>query len=164
MFNWKNIFRNKSLSTGNSSLDKEEIDYDKHVDFYYTNLINSLILFSMTSKELDKLAGPAFNPLTELELEIDYAFTPVCFNTVFRVGLIDKSFKDELLQFKKWTDDIPSEIWDWEFIDNHETWVTTKLKANALLDKLGVVSRTYNDDYTTIYDNKGNIIKKGKYS
>ena len=67
-----------------------------------------------------------------------------------------------MLFFKKWTDDIPSEIWDWEFIDNHETWIETRQKANALLDKLGVTSRTYNDDYTTIYDNKGNILKKGK--
>ncbi|WP_343532998.1 hypothetical protein [Pedobacter sp.] len=100
--------------------------------------------------------------MTELESEIDYAFTPVCFDTIFRKGLIDKSFKAELLQFKKSTDDIPSEIWELEFIDNHETWVTTRKKANALLDKLGVASRTYNDDYTTIYDNEGNIIKKGK--
>lgn len=160
--NLKSIFNRKPTSTDNSSVDKEEIEYDKYVDFYYTNLINSLILFSLTSKELEKLAGPVFNPMTELELEIDYAFTTVCFDTIFRKDLIDKSFKYDLLEFKKWTDDIPSEIWDWEFIDNHETWVTTRQKANALLDKLGVTSRTYNDDYTTIYDNAGNVIKKGK--
>jgi hypothetical protein len=162
--NLKSIFGIKPSSTDKSSVDKDEIEYDKHVDFYYTNLINSLILFSLTSKELEKLAGPVFNPMTELESEIDYAFTPVCFDTIFRKGLIDKSFKNELLQFKKWTDDIHSEIWDWEFIDNHETWIMTRLKANALLDKLGVTSRTYNDDYTTIYNNEGSIIKKGKNS
>ncbi|WKW45480.1 hypothetical protein P3875_06725 [Myroides sp. JBRI-B21084] len=160
----KSIFGIKPTSTDNLSVDNEAIEYDKHVDFYYSNLINSIILFSLTSKDLEELAGPVFNPMTELESEIDYAFTPVCFDTIFRNGLIDKSFKDELLQFKKWTDDISSEIWDWEFIDNHEAWVATRLKANALLDKLGVTSRTYNDDYTTIYDNEGNIIKKGKNS
>jgi len=160
--NLKSIFSRKLTSTDNSSVDKEEIEYDKYVDFYYTNLINSLILFSLTSNELEKLAGPVFNPMTELESEIDYAFMPVCFDTIFRKDLIDKSFKDELLQFKKWTDDIPSEIWDWEFIDNNEIWVTTRQKANALLDKLGITSRTYNDDNTTIYDNEGNVIKKGK--
>ncbi|MBI3133833.1 MAG: hypothetical protein HYZ14_04080 [Bacteroidetes bacterium] len=160
--NLKSIFGIKPTSTDKSTVDKEHIEYDKQVDFYYTNLINSIILFSLTSKELEKLAGPVFNPMTELEAEIDYAFTPVCFDTIFRNGLIDNSFKAELLVFKKLTDDIPTEIWDWEFIDNHEIWVTTRLKANALLDKLGVTSRTYNDDYTTIYDNEGNIIKKGK--
>ena len=160
--NLKSIFGIKPTSTGKSTVDKEDIEYDKHVDFYYTNLINSIILFSLTSKELEKLAGPVFNPMSELETEIDYAFTPVCFNTIFRNGLIDNSFKDELLAFKKWTDDIPSEIWDWEFIDNHEIWDTSRLKANALLDILGVTSRNVNDDYTSIYDNEGNIIKKGK--
>lgn len=160
--NLKSIFGIKPTSTDKSSVDNDEIEYDKHVDFYYTNLINSLIIFSLTSKELENLAGPLFNPMSELESEIDYAFTPVCFDTIFRIGLIDKSFKDELLQFKKRTDDIPSEIWEWEFIDNHETWVITRQKANALLDKLGVTSRTYNDGFTTIYDNEGNIIRKGK--
>jgi len=159
--NLKSIFGIKPASTDKSSVDKEEIEYDKHVEFYYTNLINSLILFSLTSKELEKLTGPVFNPITELETEIDYAFTPVCFDSVFQNGLVDSLFKTELLAFKKWTNDIPSEIWDWEFIDNHETWITTRLKANDLLDKLGVTSRTYSDYSTTIYDKEKNIIAKG---
>ncbi|MCF8254900.1 MAG: hypothetical protein K9H61_03055 [Bacteroidia bacterium] len=159
----KSIFGIKSTSTDKSSVDKEEIEYDKHADFYYTNLINSIILFSLSLKELEKLAGPDFNPITELESEIDYAFTPVCFDTIFRNGLVANSIKSELLEFKEWTDDISSEIWDWEFIDNHAIWIKTRLEANSLLDKLGVTSRTYNDDYTTIYDNLGNI-KKGKNS
>jgi len=138
-----------------SSVDKEEIEYDKHVDFFYINLINSLILFSLTSKELEKLAGPVFNPMSELESEIDYAFTPVCFDTIFRKGVIDKSFQEELLLFKKSVDNIPSEIWDWEFIENHEVWITVRQKANSLLDKLGVTNRTYIDNYTIINVNEG---------
>ena len=137
-----------------SSVDKEEIEYDKHVDFFYINLINSLILFSLTSKELEKLAGPVFNPMSELESEIDYAFTPVCFDTIFRKGVIDKSFQEELLLFKKSVDNIPSEIWDWEFIENHEVWITVRQKANSLLDKLGVTNRTYIDNYTIINVNE----------
>jgi hypothetical protein len=160
--NLRSIFGMKPTSIDKSSVDKEEIEYDRHVDFYYTYLINSLILFSLTIKELENLAGPLFDPMTELETEIDYAFTPVCFDTIFRNGLVDNSFKSELLAFKKWTEDIPSEIWDWEFIESHETWATTRLKANALLEKLGVTNRTYNDNFTTIYDDEGNIIKKGK--
>ena len=97
--NLKSIFGIKTTTTDISSVEKGEIEYDKYVDFYYTNLINSLILFSLSSTELEKLDGPTFNPLTELESEIDYAFTPVCLNTIFRKKLIDKSFKEELLQF-----------------------------------------------------------------
>jgi hypothetical protein len=158
----KSIFGIKAPKTDNFSFDSEEQEYDKHVDFYYTNLINSIILFSLTSSELEKLAAPTFDPLSELETEIDYAFTPVCFETIFRNGLIDKSFKTELIAFKQLTDNIPKEIWDWKFIDNHETWITVRQKGNTLLDKLSVTSRTYNDDFTTIYDSDGNIIKKGK--
>lgn len=102
------------------------------------------------------------DPLTELYEELEYAFTSVCFETIFRLDRIDNSFKNELLEFKKEVDKIPTEIWDWEFIDSHETWKTTKNRANVLLDKLGVTSRTYNDDFTTIYDAEGNIIRKGK--
>lgn len=163
--NLKSTFRIEGTSTDRTKVEKEEIEeleYDKYVEFYYTNLINSLILFSLNSKELEKLTEPSFDPIFELESEIDYAFVPVCFNTIFRKGLINYSFKDELLQFKEWTSQIPSEIWDWEFIEKHETWVTTRLKANAILDKLGVTSRIYNDDFITIYDNRGNIIKNGK--
>lgn len=159
--NLKSIFGIKPTSTDKSSVDKEEIENDKYVDFYYTNPINSLILYTYDSKKLDEITPILINPLTELYEELEYAFTPVCFETVFRVGLIDNLFKDELLKFKDEVDEIPPEIWDWEFIDKHEIWITTRHKANALLDKLGVTSRTYNDDYTTIiYDKNGNILKE----
>ncbi len=160
--NKRKIFGSKVSATYNSSVAKDEIEYDKHADFYYTNLINSLILFSLTTGELEKLAGPVFNPMTELESEIDYVFTPVCFDTIFRNGLIVNSFKSELLEFKKETDNIPSELWDWKYIDHNATWIAIRQKANNMLDKLGVTSRTYNDDYTIVYDNEGKIIKKGK--
>ncbi|MGF7038416.1 hypothetical protein [Mucilaginibacter lappiensis] len=160
--NLKSIFGIKSPEIDNSPLNKEEPEYDKYVNFYYSNLINSIILFALTSNELEKLATPTFNPISELETEIDYAFTPVCFETIFRNQLVDESFKTELLAFKKGTDDIPSEIWDWDHIDIHPTWILIRQKANELLEKLGIESRTYNDDYTTVYDSKGNILKKGK--
>ena len=160
--NWKSIFRSKNPSSELKSEEFNDEYYDKHVDFYYSNLINSLILFTFKTDKLEELAGPVFDPMAELETEIDYAFTPVCFETIFRNGLIDESSKSELLSFKKKTDEIPAEIWEWEFIDNHDTWIEIRKEANELLDKLGVSSRKYTEDYTTVYDNKGNVIKKGK--
>ena len=160
--NLKSIFGSKPTSIDKQSVDKEEIQYDQYVDFYYTNIINSIILYTYDSVKLDEMAPILIDPLTELYEELEYAFTPVCFERVFRVGLIDNSFKSELLAFKKEVDEIPTEIWDWKFLDNHDTWIMTRQNANTLLEKLGVTSRTYNDDYTTIYDNEGDIIKKGK--
>lgn len=160
--NLKSIFGKKQTSSVKLSGDKEEIDYDKHVDFYYTNIINSIILYTYHSAKLKEMAPILIDPLTELFEELEYAFTPVCFETVFRVGRIDNSLKGELLAFKKEVDEVPTEIWDWEFIDKHETWTAIRLKSTILLDKLMITSRTYNDDFTTIYDKNGNIIKKGK--
>lgn len=160
--NLKSIFGIKHTSTDKPSVDEEEIEYDKHVDFYYTNIVNSIILYTYDSVKLDKMAPILIDPLTELYEELEYAFTPVCFETIFRVGLIDISLKNELLRFKQEVDEIPTEIWDWEFIDNHETWTVTRQKANDLLDKLGVTSRMYNDDFTIIYDVDGNILHQGK--
>lgn len=160
----KSIFGIKPGSKENSSVEKKELEDDKYVDFYYTNLINSIILFTYNAHKLEEMAPILIDPLTELHEELEYAFTPVCFETIFRLEVIDKTFKDELLEFKKDVDNIPPEIWDWEFIVSHETWQATRNSANVLLEKLGVISRLYNDDYTLIYDKKGNIIRKGKKS
>lgn len=120
-------------------------EYDKHVDFYYRNLINCLILFSLNSDGLEKLAGPVFDPMFELESEFDIAYTPVCFETIFRNKVIDISFKDELLEFKQEIDNMSNEIWDWDFINDHDDWISIRQKANVLLDKLDIESRIYND-------------------
>ncbi|MEK6507518.1 hypothetical protein [Myroides sp. C4067] len=89
-----------------------KIDYDQHVDFYYSCLINSIILFALNVSQLDELSEPTFDPLFELESEIDYAFTPVIFETVFRNKRIDILLRQELLEFKKEIDDIPQELWE----------------------------------------------------
>lgn len=160
--NLKSIFGTKPKLTDQPSVDKEVVDYDKYAEYYYTNIINSIILYTYDSAKLYEMAPILIDPLTELYEELEYAFTPVCFETVFRVGLIENSLKNELLTFKKEVDEIPHDIWDYPFIDNHETWATIRKKANVLLDKLGVTSRRYNDDFTTIYDVDGNILHHGK--
>ncbi len=159
--NLKTIFGFKPASTG-ASVDQAEIEYDKHVDFYYSNIINSIVLYTYNAAQLEDMSEVLLNPLTELYEELEYAFTPVCFETVFRLGVIDSSLKNELFEFKNEVHSIPREIWDWKFFDSHDIWITIRQKANILLDKLGVESRTYNEDYTSIYDQDGNIIRKGK--
>ena len=161
-FNWKSIFGYKISSTNNSSVDKKHINYDQNADFYYTNIINSIILYTYDSVKLDKMTPILIDPLTELYEEIEYAFTPICFDTVFRVGLIDNSLKEELLLFKNNVDKIPTDIWKSNFIDNHEKWLEIRQQANNLLIKLGVTSRRYNEKYSITYDKEGNMIRNGK--
>lgn len=90
------------------------------------------------------------DPLTELYEEIQYAFTPICFEALFLNKMIKDELKNELLTFKEEVDKIPNEIWNWEFIDKHELWKRTRKNANVLLEKIGLTSRNYNDLYTKI--------------
>ncbi|KAA5536720.1 hypothetical protein F0919_03355 [Taibaiella lutea] len=144
---------------------KSESDkYDAHVNFYYTNIINSLVLFTFNAEQLDKMTPVLIDPLTELYEELQYAFTPVSFETVFRKNLIDLKFREDLLNFKSKVEEMPNEIWDWEFINENKKWKQLRTYADELLSKIGVSSRTYNDEFTTIILNTGEIIKSGKKS
>ncbi len=142
-----------------SQQNDEAIDHDQYVGFYYTNLINSLILFSLTKEELEKLEGPGFDVMFELYSEIDY--TPVCFETVFRTGNIDLSFREELLDFRGQVENVYNQIWEWEYVGSHPLWLALKERSNDMLNRLGIDHRTYNEDYLTVYDQDGNILKRG---
>ena len=140
----------------------ELVEYDKSVDFYYTNLINSLILFTYNSDELEKMESILIDPLTELYEELDYAFLSVCFETIFRNNIIDVLYKNELLNFKKQVDEIPTEIWDYEFIGIHEKWKTIKADAETLLNKLGISTRIFNAQYHKIITSEGKTVFNGQ--
>ncbi len=166
-----NFFKSKKES--NTSKNDEEVDsvgftkaeleeYDKHVKFYYSNIVNSLILYTYNVEQLDKMAPILIDPLTELYQELDYAFTPILFKTVFKNKLIDTEFRNELLNFKAKVDDIPNELWDWDLLDTNETWKNIRNVAEQLLNKLEIKSREYNDEFDTIISNTGEVLKKGK--
>ncbi|RBW62484.1 hypothetical protein DS884_02465 [Tenacibaculum sp. E3R01] len=160
--NKNNLNQNRKKEVDNLEFTQHELkEYDKNVNFYYTNLINSLILYTYNEKELDKMAPILIDPLTELYEELDYAFTPILFKTVLKNNLIDNQLKDILLEFKTKVDNIPNEIWDWKFLDNNEIWLSIRREACQILNKLEVKSRTYNTDYTKTISNKGEIIFKG---
>ena len=129
---------------------EELAEYDNHVKFYYTNIINAIILFTYNVEQLDEMAPILIDPLTELYEELDYAFTYVLFETVFRNNLIDGKYKEDLRTFKTKVDSIPNEIWDWKFIDHHENWISIRTDANELLNKIGIDTRIYNDEFVTI--------------
>ena len=135
-------------------------EYDLHVRFYYTNIVNSLILFTYKSRELELMASPFFNPMTELYEELEYAYTPVCFETVFRKNLIPIMYKEELLTFKTKVDQMPSEIWDWEYLEEHPSWINIRTDAEEILKKMGILHRVYDDSFTNIISSSGEVIKK----
>lgn len=140
---------------------RELMEYDKNIEFYYTNLINSLILFTYNSEELEKMQPILIDPLTELYEELDYAFIPICFETVFRNKKINIEHKENLLNFKKEVEKIPNEIWDYEFIDKHEKWQDVKKTAENILNSIGIQHRIFNVKHHKIMDKNGNVIYQG---
>lgn len=166
-FNFNSFFKSKqdkeippiTEDDDNLGFTKIELEeYDKNVKFYYTNILNSLILYTYNVEKLDKMTPILIDPLTELYEELDYAFLPVLFETVCRNKLLDESFKEELLLFKKKVDDIPVELWDWELLDTNEIWIKIRIDAENILNKLNIKTRIYNTDYTTIISNTGKKI------
>jgi hypothetical protein len=142
--------------------ESELLQYDKNVDFFYTNLINSLILFTYNSEELEKMEFILIDPLTELYEEMDYAFLPVCFETIFRNNIIEDKYKEEFVNFKKLVNEIPNEIWDYEFIGKNKKWMEIKNNAENLLNKLKVETRVFNTNCHKIITNEGKTIFDGK--
>ncbi|GEM66340.1 hypothetical protein SF1_43220 [Sphingobacterium faecium NBRC 15299] len=142
---------------------KSELEYyDKHVRFYYTNIVNSLILFTYKYRELELMASPIFDPMTELYEELEYACTPVCFETVFRKNLIPIIYKQELLRFKTKVDQMPSEIWDWEYLEEHPSWINIRTDAEEILKKMGIPHRVYDYSFTNVISSSGEVIKRKK--
>lgn len=156
-FNFSNLFK---INVEKESLDNDEQvdslgftkteleEYDKNVNFYYTNIVNSLILYTYNVEQL--MVPILIDPLTELYEELDYAFMPVLFETVFRNKLINENYKEELLNFKVEVDQIPVELWDWEILDTNEVWYKIRIDAENLLNKLNIKTRIFNTDFTTI--------------
>lgn len=144
----KKIIGDEDENPNKPELTQEEmLELDKHVGFYHTNIINSLILYTYDARQLDEMAPILMDPLAELYEELDYAFLPILLETVFRNKLIDESFKEELLDFRKKVDDIPIEIWGWDFLNTHEAWKNIRMAANELLHKLNVETRDYSTKY-----------------
>ncbi|NMR34118.1 hypothetical protein HIO71_07815 [Chryseobacterium aquaticum] len=158
-FNFSNLFK---INVEKESLDNDEQvdslgftkteleEYDKNVNFYYTNIVNSLILYTYNVEQLYEMVPILIDPLTELYEEVDYAFMPVLFETVFRNKLINENYKEELLNFKVEVDQIPVELWDWEILDTNEVWYKIRIDAENLLNKLNIKTRIFNTDFTTI--------------
>lgn len=166
-FNFNSFFKSKqdkeippiTEDDDNLGFTKIELEeYDKNVNFFYTNIVNSLILYTYNVEQLDKMTPTLIDSLTELYEELDYAFLPVLFETVFRNKLLDESFKEELLLFKKKVDDIPVELWDWELLDTNEIWIKIRIDAENILNKLNIKTRIYNTDYTIVISNTGKKI------
>lgn len=158
-FNFGNLFKSKPEREAhainhiddNLWFTETELEgYDKNVNFYYTNIINSLVLYTYNVEQLDEMAPILIDPLTELYEELDYAFLPVLFETVFRNQLISENYKEELSAFKIKVNQIPVELWDWEILDTNEVWNDIRIDAENLLNKLNIKTRIYNTDFTTI--------------
>lgn len=140
----------------------EQQDTKRDAEIFYTNLTNTLSMFAKTAVDLKKMSAPLFDPLEEIQVELDYAFSPFCLQILFKELIPNPDLQNELHSFKSEATMLTPDLWDWNHIESHPTWGTLRKKANALLEKLGVESRDYNDDFSISFDSDGQVIKKGK--
>lgn len=125
---------------------------EQQAEFYFSCLCNALVLFAASPDYLFSLAGPVFNPVTELESEFDYAFRGVIFEQNFENGKVPESLRNDLLLFKQKVDAIPNEIWTEDEIETHAIWQAMRIEADDLLKKLGITRRNFNFDFTNIIE------------
>ncbi|HRI00309.1 MAG TPA: hypothetical protein PK006_04580 [Saprospiraceae bacterium] len=131
-------------------------------DIFYTNLLNTLILFSKNKEELQKITKPAFDPLYEMRDGLEYSFSLDCFETIFHYQFIEESLRDELVLFFIEANNLSPDHWKWELIETGELWSKVRAKAELLLQKMNIMSRKYIEDYTISFDEDGNLTNKGK--
>lgn len=107
-------------------------------------------MFTDDEQELGAITYVLIDPLTEMYEELDYAFTPILFDTVFRNSLIDVKLRETLLNFKKDIAETPAEIWDMGLLDSNNTWLGIRANANKILNDLGVQHRKFNSTYHNV--------------
>lgn len=128
----------------------KQLNEQEQIAYQYSCVYNSLVLFANTVDYLKSLSAPTFDPIFELESEFDIGFTDYTLDKNFENGTIKESMRQELLDFKKSIDDVPSQLWNYDDLDTHETWKNIRSHANILLTKMGETRREYDHGFTTI--------------
>jgi hypothetical protein len=148
------VFLPKKSGEENSVPTKEykpkELTEQEQIEYQYSCLYNSLILFANSVDYLKSLSSPSFDPIFELESEFDIGFSDYTLGKNFENGTIMDDLRQELLDFKKSVTDVPASLWNYESIERHETWNNIRTQANLLLTKMGETRRKYDDHFTTI--------------
>ena len=100
---------------------------------------------------MKSLSGPAFDPIFELESELDIGFSNYNLDANVSNKNINNAQKELLLSFKSKVLSVPADMWTFEHIENSEVWKDIRIEANKLLEVIGVSRREYNHDFTTIH-------------
>lgn len=64
------------------------------------------------------------------------------------------------MNFRNQVEEIPNEIWDYEFIGKDEKWLKIKSKSEEILKKIGVKSRDFKGKYHKVIGNGGIIYQE----
>lgn len=127
-----------------------QLNEEEQIAYQYSCVYNSLVLFANPVDYLKSLSAPTFDPIFELESEFDIGFTDYTLDKNFENGTIKETLKQELLDFKKSVNDVPSQLWNYEDLETHSTWKNIRSQANILLTKMGETRREYDHGFTTI--------------
>ena len=132
-----------------TSLKPRELTEEEQKQFHYSCLYNALVLFAATPEYLESLAGPVFDPLTEIESDFEYAFGDYIFEQNFKNNFVKEEMRIPLLQFKDQVDALPSNLWTWESLKTDSEWISLRKSADEVLNRIGDKRREYDFSFTT---------------
>lgn len=122
----------------------------QQVEYYYSCVFNSLVLFAMSFDDLMKMKSPAFSPMFELETEYDDGFNDYVLNQNFENKKINPALKPNIDSFKLKVENLKKGFWKLEFVKSHPQWEEIRMVANNLLNKMGEKRRNYDSGFTAI--------------
>ncbi len=117
----------------------------KEKAFFYSCLLDSLVLFSSEKEYFESVISPIFKPIFELDTEFSYAFLPIVFENACDYGEINEDTKSRLQKFKEAVENLPSEIWRWEALYANNEWLKIRKESISLLEELGEEHRKFED-------------------
>lgn len=142
--------QHNKVAESDDSEKNRRLNEQEQIAYSYSCVYNSLVLFANSVDYLKSLSAPAFDPLFEIESEFDLGFSGYHLEKNFENGTIKENMKPDLLDFKRYVLEIPSELWNYEALESHEIWKKIRAQAGLLLDRMGETNREYNHDFTTI--------------
>lgn len=141
-------FYNRSRKVSNNI---KRLTNEQQIEFHFSNIYNSLILFANSTEYLKSLENETFDPLFELEDEFQIGFSEFSLNINLENKKINQEQLEKLLIFKSKVEKLPTCDWTFESIEKSTEWKEIKSDANNLLDLLRVKTRVYNSAFTSIH-------------
>ncbi len=124
-------------------MDTDRIYTIKEKNHFYNRLLNCFVLYACEEKYFKSFIDLEFQPIFELQSELEYAFMPVVFDTSIRFKNINAKMVDRLIKFKETVEALPEELWEWSELYTRQEWIDIRKEAKDILSTFGEANRKF---------------------